>query len=251
MTLYYQRDGIELHLGGCLDILPTLEAVDHVLTDPPYSDATHNGARSLVSNKAHGGTGENAGRIDFTSTDAVDIRAVLAMAAPLRWTVATLDWRHVGPLECTPPMGMRFVRFGVWVKPDGAPQFTGDRPATGWEAVAILHAEGGKMRWNGGGNRAVWTHNIVRGEHPTEKPVSLLAELTRLFTDPGELILDPFAGSGTTGVAAFNLGRRCILIEKDERYAHVAAKRLESLTPPLFTLPAEKPVQASLLEEPA
>lgn len=230
---FYERDGITIYKGDCREILPTLGAVDHVLTDPPYSETTHNGARSLTSDNRKGGTGDNAGRIDFDAIGAEMIREAVALADPLRWTVATVDWRHVHELECAPPLGARFVRFGIWVKPDGAPQFTGDRPATGWEAVAIMHKLGGKMRWNGGGNRAVWVFPIARGEHPTEKPLGLLLELVSLFTDPGETILDPFMGSGTTLVAAYQLGRKAIGVEIDERWAEVAARRLEACTPPL------------------
>jgi len=243
VTPYYERDGIVIHHGDCREVLPTLGQVDHVITDPPYSETTHSGARSLVSDNRAGGSGNNAGRIDFGSVDAQFVRGVLERAAPTRWTIASLDWRHVGHLECSPPAGLRFVRFGIWVKPDGAPQFTGDRPATGWEAIAILHALGGKMRWNGGGNRAVWTHGIAREEHPTAKPIGLLTELTELFTDPGETILDPFAGSGTTLVAAYQLGRKAIGIELEEKWCEVAAKRLEAQTPPLFVVPPEKPEQ--------
>jgi len=240
---FYEAGGITLYHGDCRDVLPTLGQVDHVITDPPFSETTHNGARSLVSDNRMGGTGDNVGRIDFEAVDAAFVRRVMAMANPARWTIASLDWRHVGPLETCPPEGVRFVRFGVWVKPDGAPQFTGDRPATGWEAIAVLHALGGQMRWNGGGNRAVWTHNIAREEHPTAKPISLLRELVSLFTDPGETILDPFAGSGTTLVAAYQLGRKAIGIELEEKWCEVTARRLESCTPPLFTVPAEKPQQ--------
>ena len=226
MKPYYERDGITIYHGDCREVLPTLGPVDHVITDPPFSVTTHAGARSLLSDVRGGGTGDNEGRIDFAPVDAQFVRGVLALAQPARWTIASLDWRHVGPLEQCPPSGLRFVRFGVWVKPDGAPQFTGDRPATGWEAIAILHHLGGKMRWNGGGNRAVWTHNIAREEHPTAKPLSLLKELVSLFTDPGETILDPFMGSGTTLRAAKDLGRKAIGIELEEKWCEVAARRL-------------------------
>lgn len=226
MTPYFERNGIQIFHGDCREILPTLGPVDHVITDPPFSEVTHLGARSLVSDNRAGGSGDNAGRIDFDAVDAGFVRCAMGLANPARWTIASLDWRHVGPLETCPPDGMRFVRFGVWVKPDGAPQFTGDRPATGWEAIAILHKLGGKMRWNGGGNRAVWTHNIAREEHPTAKPLSLLRELVSLFTDPSETILDPFMGSGTTLRAAMDLGRKAIGIELEEKWCEVAAKRL-------------------------
>lgn len=81
---------------------------------------------------------------------------------------------------------------------------------------------------------AVWSVPIVldRGRngarlHTTQKPDSLMRSLVDLFTDPGETILDPFAGSGTTLVAAAYLGRRAIGVEREERYCEVIAKRLE------------------------
>jgi site-specific DNA-methyltransferase (adenine-specific) len=64
-----------------------------------------------------------------------------------------------------------------------------------------------------------------KAPHPTTKPIALMLELVSLFTDPGEVILDPFAGSGTTLVAALRLGRRAIGVEKDHRYAEIARER--------------------------
>lgn len=226
MKPYYDRDGITIYHGDCLLVLPLLEQADHVITDPPYSEATHAGARSMVSDKRHGGDGGNAGRIDFVSIEAADVRRAFEACVPKRWLLATLDWRHVGGLDECPPTGLRFVRHGVWVKPDGAPQFTGDRPATGWESVAILHSLGGRMKWNGGGSRAVWIHNIVREGHPTAKPLGLVRQWVEQFTDPGDLILDPFMGSGTTLRAAKDLGRRAIGIELEEKYCEIAVQRL-------------------------
>jgi DNA modification methylase len=66
----------------------------------------------------------------------------------------------------------------------------------------------------------------VRTGHQTQKPLALMEILVRLFSDPGELILDPFAGSGTTGVAAVRLGRRFIGWEMSPEYAEIARRRL-------------------------
>lgn len=88
------------------------------------------------------------------------------------------------------------------------------------------------MRWNGGGLPGrcgptpcpIETDRNATGArvHTTQKPLELMLELVELFTDPGDLVLDPFCGSGTTGVACVRLGRRFIGIEKDATYAAVA-----------------------------
>lgn len=227
MKPYYERAGITIYNGDCLDILPDLGPVDHVMTDPPYSDDTHSGARTGKSEKSEV-------LVDFASTQAADIARTLSLIRLKRWAVLTCDWQHVLPLKEHPPVGWRFVRHGAWVKPNGTPQFTGDRPAQGWEAVAIFHAGvSGRMRWNGGGLPAVWTYLKVAGYHPTGKPESLLLDWVRQFTDAGETILDPFMGSGTTLVAAKRLGRKAIGIEREEKYCEVAAKRLQQDALPL------------------
>lgn len=226
MTPYYEDGAVQIFHGDCREVLPQLSAVDHVITDPPYDEVTHAGARSLARQYSDKATICN---IDFNSTTAEALRVLFASIAARRWLVATMDWRHLRALEVEPPVGWRFVRFGVWVKPNGAPQFTGDRPATGWEAVAIFHRavqDSLRMAWNGGGHHAVFTHPKINGQHPTAKPEPLMHELVTLFTDPGEVILDPFMGSGTTLVAAKRLGRKAIGIELEEKYCEVAAKRL-------------------------
>lgn len=67
----------------------------------------------------------------------------------------------------------------------------------------------------------------VERVHPTQKPVGLVEYFVRTYTQPGETVLDPCAGSGTTALACRNAGRKCVLIELDERYCELAAKRLE------------------------
>lgn len=222
ITPYYERHGITIYRGDCRDVLPQISA-DVCITDPPYAEETHAGAR-----RSRPGVTGSVPLIDFESFTQAAICETFGLIGRViqRWCVATMDWRYMLALESSPPIGLRFVRFGVWVKPNGAPQFTGDRPATGWEAVAILHRDGGRMEWNGGGHHAVWTHPKENGDHPTQKPLELIKQFVSLFSDPGETILDPFMGSGTVLRAAKDLGRRAIGVEIEERYCEIAARRL-------------------------
>lgn len=221
---YYQDQFVTLYHADCREILPQLEPVDLVLTDPPFSEKTHKGARSAPSAPY---AGEAQKKIDFDSMDFSAIRATLSLINARRWMIATMDWRHIYQMETAPPDGWKFIRFGIWVKPNSAPQFTGDRPATGWEGVAILHKEGEKLSWNNGGHRAVWTHNIdASGIHPTAKPVGLMQQWLCEFGSPVEVVLDPFCGAGAVLRAAKNLGMRSIGIEQSERHCEQAAKRM-------------------------
>jgi site-specific DNA-methyltransferase (adenine-specific) len=123
--------------------------------------------------------------------------------------------------------GESWIRAGFWRDPARAPQFTGDRPGQPGDAIAIMHRPGRK-RWNGGGRAAFWNYpRVITGRcHPTQKPEPLLLDLVSLFTDPGEVILDPYFGSGTTAAAARALGRRCIGVEIDPAYVLAARARL-------------------------
>lgn len=247
MKPYYEHAGITIWHGDCREILPTLPPVDLVLTDPPYSEATHAGARSSSDRGPKGGFVA----IDFDSTDAAFIRHVLGMISCRRWCIAFIDWRHALPLETDPPRGMEFVRLGVWTKLNPMPQLTADRPATGWESVAIFHPPG-KKSWNGGGSPAVWMHGTSRygyfgpSHHPTEKPLGLVSRILEQFYASGDVVLDPFMGSGTTLVAAKRFGLRAVGIELDEKYADIAARRLEQEVLPLEP-PRPEPQQEALL----
>jgi site-specific DNA-methyltransferase (adenine-specific) len=207
-----------LYLGDCRQVMSDFGNVDVVLTDPPYGDKTHDGART--------GTFDGAEKLvhfaSITDEEFESIAFALVQKAR-RWVVMTCEWRHAARLEHTGTV----VRLGVWVKPNPTPQFTGDRPAMGWEAVLIMHREG-KKRWNGGGHAAVWHIPKVSGNHPTEKPLRLINDWIAKFSDKGETVLDPFMGSGTTGVSAVQLGRKFIGIEIDPKYFSVACQRIEN-----------------------
>jgi len=208
--------------GDCLAILRSMpdRSVDHVITDPPYDARTHKAgnAMRMTSNGVADLT------IPFAPLEDFNIIAE-CLRVSRRWCLFFCSFLDVHKYEQVDPAA--WVRCGIWDRPDGAPQFTGDRPAQGGEGIAILHAPG-KKRWNGGGKRGIWRHGVEREdrEHPTQKPIKLMLELLRDFTDPGETILDPFAGSGTTGVAALRLGRSFVGCELDPKFHAFATERL-------------------------
>ena len=234
-----------LYLGDCREILPTLKQVDHVISDPPYGDAdTHAGHLSSVMLRNGEPAGQALGFAGISSADLLEMASQWVSIAR-RWVVFSCEWKHVANLD---EAGL-LVRFGIWRKPDGAPQFTGDRPGMGWEAVAICHRPGRKQ-WNGGGSHAFWSvPKAGQFGHPTEKPVALFSSWVRDFTDYGDTILDPFMGSGTTGVSCAKLGRRFIGIEIEPRYFDIACRRIEAAyrQPDLFIQPpSPAPVQQTL-----
>lgn len=214
-----------LYLGDCREILPTLPKVDAVVTDPPYGDAaTHNKHLSKITLR----NGEPAGQVLGFTGISMDEAVALTQAwteKATRWVVFTCEWKYAHALDAA---GL-LVRLGIWRKPDGAPQFTGDRPGMGWEAVAICHRSGRK-RWNGGGRHAFWTWPKGQNDsgHPTGKPIGLLSDFVSDFTDANEVVLDPFMGSGTTGVACMNLGRKFIGIEIEPKYFDIACERIKA-----------------------
>lgn len=247
LTPYYADDAVTLYHADCRDILPTLEAVDHVITDPPYARDVY--VRALGNNIKQGSKtpdrlykGASLAKLAAGDIGSIDemLQGVAHECGRLarRWVVVFSDaettWRWRDELEAS---GLRYVRTGAWVKPDPMPQMTGDRPCVGFEPCTIAHAQG-PMRWNGGGRAAVWTYFTAKGhtrpDHPCPKPEPLMQELVQQFSDEGDLILDPFGGSGTTAVAAKRLGRRCILIEREERYCEVAARRVSQGALDLF-----------------
>ena len=97
--------------------------------------------------------------------------------------------------------------------------------------VMIAHVVGGRIRWNAD-NRKV--PNIIsmmpprEREHPNEKPIEIIQQLVDTHSNPGDAILDPFMGSGTTGVACIRSGRSFIGIELDETHFNTAVRRIEA-----------------------
>ena len=219
-----------LYLGDCLDILPTLNAVDAVITDPPFEAKAHTDMRRTQKSIK---TGEND-VIGFAAIDETT-RVLVSKFAADRCNGWALFFCQVEAAavyrDVLNASGAKYKRTMVWIKPDSSPQFNGQGPAQGYESIASAWCGKGASKWNGGGKRGVFVHNCNQGRfggHPTEKPAPLMVELLELFTDPRKTILDPFMGSGTTGVAAIQLGRKFIGIEREEKYFNIACKRIEA-----------------------
>lgn len=239
-TPYYDHDGITIYHADCRDILPLIEpgSVDLVLTDPPYAS----GARRDAERQVRGSMLRETEDDDWFSHDAMTtwgfswfLRSVLTAARSALTRGAHLyvfsDWRQTpnvyGMFEAT---GYRVNQCLVWDK-----QHFGMGAYWRNQHENIIFASNGmpsQMVDRGMGSviqcRSVSSESRV---HPTEKPSALLNRLIRAV--PGQTILDPFMGSGTTLRAAKDLGRRAIGIEIEERYCEIAVKRLAQQVLPL------------------
>jgi site-specific DNA-methyltransferase (adenine-specific) len=245
-----------LYLGDCLEILPTLGKVDAVVTDPPFEEEAHTPQRRINRGRTRGGSGDlvSAEPLPFGSIKDRELTARLMVAASCGWAIvfcqaeAVQAWR-----EALEGGGASYKRAMVWIKPDGMPQYSGDRPGMGYESIVASWCGEGKSKWNGGGRHGVFVCNkndsVGTAPHPTTKPRKLMRELVSLFSDANQTILDPFMGSGTTGVACAKLGRRFIGIEIEPKYFDVACRRIEQAyaQPDMFIEPPAKPKQEAML----
>lgn len=222
---YYSSGGIDLYLGDCYAIMPAL-AWDAVVSDPPYGMAWPADSRRFsggyfgAEGRAKRGAGRQWGAI-IGDDQPFDPSPFLDAPNVVLWGMHHFARRL--------PVGTVLV----WIK-----------RADDLFGTFLSDAE---LAWRKGGH-GVYCHRKqfpppsrgaeAFGEpaHPTQKPLSLMRwSIERSGAPAGARILDPFAGSGTTLVAAKELGRRAVGIEIDERYAEIAARRLEACSVLPFT----------------
>jgi len=236
---------------------------DALITDPPYSGHVHG---SMISNHSDG-AGPSQRDVGFDALTTGLRRAIVVTASYVkRWTFVFSDvesthlWRddmaRLGlgyirevadpdeqPCEC-PHCGKQIVQADVipsrWLR-WSQPQNSGDRPPTGAEATLVFHATTGgqrpkpvKKHWNGPGNLTYWPQKSLRGEakYGAEKPLDLMLAIISAFSDPGEAVLDPCAGVGTTHRACDLLGRECLAVEALPDVAARAEARCASALSP-------------------
>jgi DNA modification methylase len=234
---YYQDSAVTLYYGDCLAIMAELEAesIDMIWTDPPYGHGNHAGDLNARLNDHRGIESKPIANDTPEAFRAVFDGAMVQAARVLkkdccccccccggggpRPTFAWVANRMDGA-------GLQFFHSVIWDKVN---------PGLGWryrrqhEMVMVAHRTGGKLAW-ADDDKA--TANIYRKspprnrQHPNEKPIEMPSHFIQLHTIAGRVVLDPFAGSGTTLIAAKNLGRISIGIELDERYCETIARRL-------------------------
>jgi DNA modification methylase len=191
-----------LYLGDCLEILPTLGMVDAILTDPPYG----------LADKWRGGGGSSKSSWRFDPREA------------MAW-----DGKPATGVERLPGIAPEVVIWGGNYYP--LP------PARGW----IVWDKKQNDKWTTGQAELAWSNLDIpirvfrfaqceqasegHKEHPTQKPLALMQWCMKWIS--GETILDPYMGSGTTGVACANLGRKFIGIEIEPKYFDIACRRIE------------------------
>jgi site-specific DNA-methyltransferase (adenine-specific)/modification methylase len=223
--LTYRRKEIigdcTLYLGDCLDILPTLGKVDAVVTDPPYGIGYIHG----------GGNGTLARGTKFSG---VAINGDDVPFDPSPW----LSFSHV-VLWGGNHFASRLPDASCWLTWDKREGVGSNDQADCEHAWTSLKgpARLKRLLWSG---MLKATERGVSRVHPTQKPIALMRWCLSFLPD-AEAILDPFMGSGTTGVACVQLQRRFIGIEIDEGYFDIACKRIEEAYKQPSLFPAEKP----------
>lgn len=209
--------------GNALDINPEDVAPGTVLiTDPPYSPHVHSGASTM-----RGGV---AGKRDlgFEPLTGELRQHLVLIGSKCRWSVIFCDWEgmHLWREAFNAVPGYRAIRAIPWIR-WSMPQLSGDRPPQGSECILIA-APKGELHWNGPGNLTHFDEKCERGgkKHATAKPLDLMLRLVSYFSDPGELVLDPCCGRGTTCLAAQILGRDYLGVEIQEEEVELAKQRL-------------------------
>ncbi len=229
--------GCTLYLGDCLEVLPHLSPVDAVITDPPYSSGGQfRGDRmgrttAKYQSTEHRGiycdfSGDNRDQRGFGYWSALWNGACRQATRPGGVAVVFSDWRQLPTTtDAIQAGGWIWRGLIVWDKTEAA------RPQKGRyrnQAEYAVWGSNGPMPEGGPCAPGVFRHSVFGGEkhHVTGKPVALMRDLLQLVPRGGA-VLDPFMGSGTTGVACARNGRSFTGIEIEPRYFDIACRRIE------------------------
>ncbi|UAW08544.1 DNA methyltransferase [Mycobacterium phage Leozinho] len=223
MTPYYQDDQVTLYHGDCREVIRELapQSVNLVMTDPPYG-----------MNYDSGWSGASV-HLDGTRLCLRMYRELLPLVARIMAPDSHMYWFtrwDVWPdaYDCIAPH-VPVRNMLVWDK--GHPGM-GNLESYGYSFEMAVFASKGHRPLVGGRPNSIFKVNPVPNSqrvHPTEKPIGLLSDWIERSSVAGEVVFDPFAGSGSTLVASRNLGRRAVGVEIEERYCELTAKRLDQM----------------------
>lgn len=214
-------NGWTLYNADWRDVLDEIGRVSHVISDPPFTDYVSENQRTSDSL----GNALDKFSLSFGGVEPSDLLPLVDAAE--RWSVLFCAVEQIGDYA----KFAQYVRTGIFLKKQPTPQFSGDRPAQAFEAFAVFHSLDERKRWNGGGKAGVYRYSRAKQSerfHETQKPLGLMIEIIEDFTDPDDLVFDPFAGSATTGAAALFTGRRFVGCEIQEHYFTQATERLRA-----------------------
>ncbi|MCP3924539.1 MAG: site-specific DNA-methyltransferase [Desulfobacterales bacterium] len=214
MKPYYENENGKLYHGDCLKIMPILEKVDLALTDPPYGigeAAGKNKSRSkLAISKDYG---NDAWDNEIPSKECFELITKVSKNQIIFGGNYFIE--YLKNSSC----------WLVWDKDNGKTDFADCELAWTNFNTAVRYF---KYRWHGMLQENSGKHKEKKC-HPTQKPVGLFKQILLKYSSENQTILDPFAGSGTTGLACEDLGKRkYILIEREEKYCEIIAKRIEA-----------------------
>ena len=205
MIPYYQDKWVTIYHGDCREILPQLDKVDLVLTDPPYEIGNSWLQTFYGSNGRSILWGEKA-KWDTASQEYIDL--ILAIdAEKVIWGANNY---------ATPPTA-------TWLVWDKKQKTNRAEAELAWSTLSS-----GNKIFRMSRIDAYFNRRLFPKQHPTEKPWELFVWCIELFSNAA-IILDPFLGAGTTAVAAKKLNRKCIGIEIEERYCEIAANRCRQM----------------------
>lgn len=240
-------EGVTVYCGDCREILPTLSGIDHIITDPPYSQRTHSGHDNGSSARRDGAARRvlNYGWLTPAEVDEFGGRFCQAASG---WIVWMTD-HTLAPLihEKLASQGRYVFAPLPFFHPGRSVRLTGDGPSS-WTDWIICARTAAQRKWGTLPGGYVASEGWNDKERMGGKPTRLMTLLVQHYSRAGETVCDPMMGAGTTGVAAVREGRRFSGIEIDEAIFDVACRRIadELRRPQLFGSHVEKPQQQAL-----
>jgi DNA modification methylase len=227
----------EIILGDCYELLKQIKSssVDLILTDPPYNISRSSNFKKNSDNKKF-----NNISIDFGDWDQNEIeldklfsefKRILKKGGTL---IIFYDiWKSQNIKYFADLHGFKQPRVCQWVKTNPVPINSKKNYLSNAIEFFFTFVKGGKSTFNSSYDKGLYNYPICHGkertEHPTQKPLGLIKSIIEKHSNVGDLVLDPFGGSGTTAIAAIELSRDFILFEKDQSYFELSKNRIEQI----------------------